>query len=282
VIAMPTCPRRLLRAAARPAAALTLTAALGAPVGAQPACAAGALAGYLSPGFQCQLAGWRFFDFTFDADAAAVPGTSAAAPDPLGTTSVLTPFAGLDALGRQTFGFDFSGFATVATAEPGATTGPGAGAIAGAGLAFQAESIDPSDVISHTRLDYLLEGTKTTPDPTTLVSLVQGLAGPTLTGTGAQCMAVVDVLTGPGGGPRSAEHACLSPVQNSLRPILNVGSNAFQSLDPLDAGGTTRARIDRITFVVPGVTQVVPEPATLALTGGGLLALAGLARRRRG
>jgi hypothetical protein len=162
----------------------------------------------------------------------------------------------------------------------GPSTGISAG---GATLSFQAESIDPSDVISHTLLDYLVEGATPTPDLTVIASVVQGLAGPTPTGSGSVCLGFADLVPGSGGGPRSVEQPCASPIQNSVVPILTIGSNVHQALDPLGEPGTTRARIDRIAFVAAGGVQVVPEPAAVALLAGGLLALgAAAARRRRG
>ena len=281
---MPTRLPPLRRAAIRLATLAALTAGVGAPAAAQPACAAGALSGYLAAGFQCQLAGWRFFGFGLQASSADSPGATATAPDALGTTTFLTPFSATDALGRQTFGFGLVGFATDASVAAGPWQGPSTGISAGgATLFFQAESIDPSGVVSHTLLDYLVEGATPTPDLTVLASVVQGVAGPTPTGSGSVCLGFVDLLPGSGGGPRSVEQPCASPTQNSVLPILTIGSNVHQALDALGQAGTTRARIDRIAFVAAGGVQVVPEPATLALVGGGLLALgaAAAARRRR-
>jgi hypothetical protein len=282
-----TVPRTVLRARSlllggrHLGAAATLIAGLGERASAQPACAAGPLSGYLAPGFQCQVGGWRFFDFQWVTFAAAAPGTTASAPDALGTTTFLTPFTGVDALGRSTFGFEFTGFATDATAEAGpAAPFSGIGSST-AQMAFQAESIDPLGVLSKTLLDYLLEGSTATPNLTTVVSLVQAIGGPTVGGTGGFCLTVTDVLTGPGGGARTAEYTCGSPNQNSLTPILVIGSNSFQSADPAGASGATGARLDRLTFVAGAPQAVVPEPAVAALLAGGLLALGGVAARRR-
>jgi hypothetical protein len=280
--------RSLLRAslpdtASRLAAPAALLAALAGPAGAQPACAAGALSAYLAPGYVCQLAGWRFFDFQFNTFEFAAPGTTAAAPDPLGTTTFLTPFAEIDALGRQTFGFDFAGFAIDAATDPGPVANPLSGvASSSATMVFQAESIDPTGTISHAFFDFLQEGSTTTPALTTVSSVVEVIAGPTLTGTGGVCLGFVQPQIGPGGGPQSYEQSCAFGPQNSIWPILLLGANVFQSAVPEGASGTAAARFDRIGFVHRATPQaVVPEPSAVALLAGGLLALAAAAGRRR-
>src|SRR5687768_16904372 len=177
--------RRMARHAARRIALpVLLLASPAARADAQAACTAGTVADYSAAGFACRIGAWVFSGFNFEGDAVTEAGGTSALPDRLTTT--LRPFAGTDASGRTTFGFDFGDFSTRASAD--GSTEKGVYADAFAFLGFAVASDDPR----------------------------VGLAGGRLHGT--QLITGPALPPGPGFGPQSGHIASVTTPVGSLTP----------------------------------------------------------------
>lgn len=258
--------RRRPRRRPRPTLALAATAAalaLAAPrtAAAQARCAAGTLAEYLDPAFACRLGGVTFSGFAllFFPDPERNVGVSTLEIDPalVGITPVR------DASG---VGFGFSGLSLAMTAAPGPGPVDGAAALA-LGFEFSGATVRSARV-----------------DASLLVD-APGLPGARLAGAaavssfvfgpGGACLEDEDVLEGPGERRLTRVGAC-RPVRPSEGLALYVLETELARGDATGTlGGGAAATLGQVTL------DTVPEPTTVTLTGAGLLALLGAARRRR-
>lgn len=237
--------RPFLSACALLAGALAATAA---PAAAQSACAAGSLASYLALGTTgCAITGAGGLGARFGGF-----GTTVSAPASAPQAVTLTPFT-LDVGGGLTaYGFDVNYGGTVVSAG--------------------------------TNFNYAIFTTGTALVGSVAGSLVGTPTG-SVTNDGGQIFGVLATGVGPNAfrscSRVSGTLTCTGPAQQ-----LYVGGTA-----PLDvswltgafsesSGGTARLDTFRVGLIV-GPAQVVPEPGTYALVGAGLLAVAGMARRRR-
>jgi hypothetical protein len=279
--AMSTAARHLRRAAAclgaSPVLVAALTAALPARAEAQMACPVAPVGTYYATGFACQLAGWRIYDLNFLNAGGPTPGGTA--PSELGT--ILTPFTGTDARGRQTFGFEFTDFASGAAIVNGQTGDEFEG---GSGLlTFSLSSLDPARRrLAGAGVTFALSASSATPGLLTLISDAEAEVFDTDLG-GPLCLFVRQELRGPGSVSGSPEDDCALPLPTNLFAGANLSSFALRA-----AGGTapitgaTSAGIARLSFTI-APPQAIPEPSMVGLLAGGLLGLGALrARRRRG
>jgi hypothetical protein len=259
---------RLLRAAARLLVPGLLLAA--APRAAQAQdCAYGSLAFYMAN--PCRLAGYDFFDFFLISSAAGTGPTEAFAPDMSGADLFLDPFSYVDPVdGALIFGFDLDGFLTYATAD-GGNLGEGT-ASAFAVLGFQAAH-SGSGTFAGAGADMLVGGDTDTPGRTELYQ--SALAGVFAPATMTDCLDRFLDNVGPGLKAAVPRRRCATPNPNAIIGVYTIEADVSRSGSPRAADGSSFATITTVAF------RAVPEPATVALVGGGLLALAGVARRRR-
>jgi hypothetical protein len=270
--------RSLRRAGAPLALAVALSTVAAPRAGAQPACAAGALDAYTASGFTCTIGNWLLHDFLFD-DAGGPSATDAVAtlPDPL--TAMLLPFTGVDARGRATFGFDFTGMAASARVTNGTTGNEDASA--SFVFTFGATSLDPLDErVAHTTLEFQLNNVVNV-NPgrfDRFAGLFAAVGDPDL---GLFCLGALAQNVGQDSKAIDRDRRCDPPRASEIVAIFFLEADLARDGGPrpLPIDGSVTAQLDRIEFAVG--PAVVPEPATVALVGGGLLALAGVAAGRR-
>lgn len=261
-------------------AAALVAAAMLAPLdraAAQPACAAQTLAAFLAPSFACTIGPWRLAGFDY-VGVSLSDEELVADPAHIG----VDPFAATDAAGRATFGLAFDGF-EASVHRAGAPDGI-SGSVATNHLSFIVEALRPTARLVGATFDG-----------------GAGIAGDDVAARflSANAGAVVSGLTGNaecGGG--SADHAgavgaTIVHVETPCVPgsvdAVRVGLSTFGIFLRDEPGeiafsGHAGGRVDRITFVVaptPAPTVATPEPATLGLVAGGLVALGALGRRTR-
>lgn len=258
---------RLLRAIARIATPGLLLAGVAAPAAAQD-CLPGALSTYL--GTSCDLGGWRFSDFFLSADATADGPTTAAAPAADGSDVVLTPFSFHTPGGTHQFGFTIGGLAVHASVIGG--PGTEGTAVARAIFGFLAASIDGTDALTHAGFDIGVSGATNTPGRTDLYQAIIGSVFDPVAGTA--CAERFLENFGPGDKPRSVLRACDAPNPTEVGTVLFLEADGHRFDSRRTENGTSTAVASLVLF------QAVPEPATVALVGGGLLGLAAVARRR--
>jgi hypothetical protein len=262
---------RHARHARRLAPALALALLPAARADAQGDCATGTLASYLTAGHSCRIGGWTFREFDSLRDHVALNGAEVLPVDP--DAAVLTPFVGADASGRTTFGFDVAGFVTAAGSH-GTTHGFESSDVF-ATLNFWLVSAAPRLRVVETRVSGVTDGFNLTPDRLRTVGMlggnVQEASGP------GWCLGEFPD-TGPLPGTVAIGGPCSGALAGELVVNLAISSTASrQGVGSVPVDGFSLVSIARIEFT----QAVVPEPATVALLGGGLLALAGVARARR-
>jgi hypothetical protein len=279
----PVLPRStsVLRSARRGALIALLLGAPAARLDAQAACAAGTVADYTASGFSCRIGSWVLSAFDFGTDRTAVGGAAATVAAAQGVS--LTPFLVLDAVGRTTFGFDFAGFAASVDGN-GSTEGSVFGdAFVGLGLTLT--SLDPGVGLGGARV----LGTQRVagvPRPGDVTGTVESLLGAVVAAiepspTSEFCLFVWERVQTPADGVLDREGTCTeAPAPRWVGVSVSAAAQVagHEPGAPLAAGVHTSAT--RVQFVEAPVAAV-PEPATVALLGGGLLALAGVAARRR-
>ncbi len=266
--------RRVVRYAG---AATLLAAAPAACADAQPACAAGTVDTYLSLGADgCTIGRFRFsaFDFLsgFDADG----GATASSPDDLAMT--LTPFTGLDRVGRTTFGFTFTGF-TTAVAVDGGTSVLDAG-FALAGLGFEVAGRTPGARLARARVDGSIVAASPRPGRLAMQTFVEGEVG---AASGDPCLSFLVIDFGPADRSLARRGRCPRPrptdVEIGLGLFTTLGRDTPDDMRPIT--GSASGTIARLELTAAGRAAVVPEPSAVVLTATGLLGLAGVAARRR-
>jgi hypothetical protein len=260
---------RTFRAARRAALALLLTVPA-ARAEAQGDCATGTLASYLTQGFSCRIGGWTFLNFESIGDGSALNGAEMLPVDP--ATAVLTPFVGTDASGRTTFGFDVADFATAAGSH-GTTHGFESSNVF-ANLNFLLVGTAPQLRVVEARVTGATDGFNLTPDRLRTVGMlygnVQEASGPGF------CLGEFPD-TGPLPGTVAIGGPCSGALGGELVVNLAISSTASrEGVSTVPVDGFSLVSISRVQFT----QAVVPEPATVTLVAGGVLALAGVARRR--
>lgn len=266
--------------ARRPLAALGVLAALAltpaARAGAQEACAAGSLAQYLADGFRCRLGRWTVSNLSYHTGVNARGGAETQ-PRVEAADVQVNPFLGTDAAGRATFGFDFAGL-TSGVGAHGTDTGlERAHYIAQVGFFLDAGA--PGLQLAGAEITGGFEGGvppvgRLRAGSTLSASVFQ------LTGRFRDCsLNLVTRSTEPGPPVRTIGEDCREPLVRRVGVNLTVGStlNGFGPGEgPVD--GFSAAALTRAGFVE--TQAVVPEPATVTLLAGGVLALAGIGWRR--
>jgi hypothetical protein len=255
---------RTFRAARRAALALLLTVPA-ARAEAQGDCATGTLASYLTQGFSCRIGGWTFLNFESRGDHVVINGAEVLPVDPGAT--ILTPFVGTDASGRTTFGFDLAGFVTAAGAH-GTTQGFESSDVF-ATLDFLLVGATPQLRVVDTRVAGETDGFNETPailrTESFLGGNVQEASGPGF------CLGEFPT-TGPLPGAVAIGGPCSGPLGGELVVNLAISSTASrEGVSAVPVDGFSLVSISRVQFT----QAVVPEPATVTLVAGGVLALAG-------
>ena len=247
---------------------------------AQGACATGTLAQYTAPGFSCRIGSWVFTEIGFAGDLTEIGGATGAVADPLSV--VLTPFLHHDAAGRATFGFDLDGFETsmsVVESTSGELFGESR-----VGLGLRIASLDPRAALAGARLvgTQSVAGVPRAGDPTgTVESILGAIVAPIEPSpTTGDCFFTHQIVRAPGDELLDRSGTC------GETPLPRwVGASVWgwtrvagrQPATPLTASIFTSAT--RLELTEARVTAT-PEPATTALLGAGLLAVAVAARRR--
>lgn len=260
--------RRALRAALAP---LVLAVAPLARAEAQPACVAGTLASYTAAGFSCTLGGYRVHKLGFDGSAHVQDGAEALAVDP--ALTMLRPFTSVDAAGRTTFGFDLVDF-TVAAGSHG-TTGLVERSEAYGGLGFWLAPLAPQTRLVAAHLEGAFDGFNRTSDllvtETVVGANVDQVAGSGYCPTWWVQPGIVGSSTFRVGG------TCTAPLDGEIVVAVAASAQAarlFDGTEPID--GFTLGAATRVEFT----QATVPEPGTVALLGGGLVAMLGAGRAR--
>jgi hypothetical protein len=261
-------PSRLFRLAAA-----LLIAGTAAPAAAQTDCAPSALSTYI--GASCDLAGWRFTDFFLSTDATADGPTTSTAPLTDGSDVLVTPFA-TTVGGVTRFGFRFENLLIESTALGG--QGSSGFAAAQAIFGFLASSIGGTGTMGRAGFDVALFGATETPGRTELYQLATGAIFDQHPpgGSAGECANRFIENFGPGDKPRSVFRRCEAPNPTAIGAAFILETEARRSDSPRVQEGVSRAQLSLVAF------QSVPEPTTVALVATGALALAGVARRRRG
>ena len=264
------------RTLARSAPALALLLAL--PSGraaAQASCGAATLAEYLAEGFTCRIGGWTLADFRSFSSPSARGGAEVSVADAADVR--LTPFTSTDAAGRRTFGFDFAGLTATAAAD-GTTSGREL-AFGDVPFGFVLSAHTPGLAVTSvlTSGAFLVENA--TPDMLRAGGVVGG--GVTAFDAGTVTSCGVGTGTSAAGPTATVGGDCRAPLRGTIVVSVSAGASVDRFTGaPAPVSGFAQGSLTRLEFA-EDATAVVPEPATVALLAGGLLAVAGLAVRRR-
>jgi hypothetical protein len=207
-------------------------------------------------------------------------GATGAVANPL--TVTLTPFLGHDAVGRTTFGFEFGGFAASVDAVESTSAELFGDAFVGLGLSLA--SLDAGVGLGGARV----LGTQSVagvPRPGDVTGTVESRLGAVVAAvdpspTSEFCLFVWERVRTPGDGVLDRASTCNEAPPRWVGVSVSAAAQVVghEPATPLSANVHTSAT--RLEFTAVDVAAV-PEPATVTLLGGGLLALAAAAHRRR-